>query len=130
MKRNARLLNKTADRIEKIPESYAQDTFCRTDDRSPCGTVACLAGEIVICSARSVSKGIELLYESSGIADLAARKAGLDEDEASSLFWPTSSFWPQPFRSRYGKATTQRGRAKVAADLLRYLAKGGDVRIE
>lgn len=131
MKRNRRLLLKTAKRIEEIPQSYRQQTFRAKSARSPCGTVACLAGEIIICSERSVAKGIKKLegvvndwsygageWPSSVAADLA----GLTIKEASSLFGADASGWPRPFKSQFHK-----GRAKAAVSLLRYLATGGAV---
>ena len=129
MKRNRRLLLKTAKRIEEVPESYNQAVWADKDYKSPCGTVACLAGEMIICSERSLRKGLDLLWDANDIGqvpDTAQRMAGLTDDEASDLFYSTN-WWPTRFHNRYERASTQRGRAKVAAALLRYLADGGQL---
>lgn len=130
MKRNARLLNKAADRIESIPESYSQTTFKERSADAPCGTVACLAGEIIICSERSTAKGLKTLH-STPLRDVwlkAARLAGLTDDEADVLFNTSYGWtWPTKFSERFDHAKTKKQEAKVAASLLRYLAKGGKV---
>lgn len=133
MERNKELLLKAADRIEKFPLSYSQMTFCRqvdvTED-TPCGTVACLAGEIVIASYDDIVEGARSLIMNSGIAiaDSARRLAGFTHHEASDLFGMTGVLWPEPFRTRYFSASyDQVEQAKVAADMLRYLADGGEV---
>ena len=58
-------------RLEAKPETYYQGAFIETvidrddlPDKRPipsCGTIACLAGEAIICSERSVVKGITVL---------------------------------------------------------------------
>ena len=133
MKRNRRLLLKTAERIETIPESYDQNEWAARSRKSPCGTVACLAGEIIICSERRVEDGIKKLFmalEDQGqhgfVDDVAGDLAGFDYSEIYDLFYEAGT-WPEPFLSRYYKAKTQRGRANAAAALLRYLADGGEV---
>jgi hypothetical protein len=126
MKRNRRLLLKTAKRIEEIPKSYNQDTWCELDDEAPCGTVACLAGEIIICSERKTQDGIDKLHRTSSVGVAARNLAGLNFWEGHALFYSPSS-WPESFSDRYFRAKSQRGRANAAADLLRYLADGGRV---
>lgn len=133
VKRNRRLLLKTAKRIETVPESYDQANWYRRTDESPCGTVACLAGELIICSAPTVEEGVKLLRDRyhlpdfPGTSEYAANLAGLTEIEADKLFCEDVNDWPDPFVERYVSAETQRERASAAADLLRYLADGGEV---
>lgn len=126
MKRNKRLLLKTAERIETVPESYDQGEWAMESDTSPCGAVACLAGEIIICSENSVKKGVARLLVTDGVWHEAQKLVGLTNDESYRLFLSVGN-WPQPFRGSYCKATTQKGRAKAAAALLRYVADGGKV---
>src|SRR5690242_6818683 len=125
MKRNKRLLLKIAERIENIPQSYDQNTWRDRDSRSPCGAVACLAGEIVICSERTIEKGLVKLFEIGSVWSAAQDLAGLTDSEANNLFLDVED-WPSQFSRRYLGAKTQRGRANVAAALLRYLAAGGE----
>lgn len=131
MKRNKRLLLKAAKRIEEIPESYRQETFCADSEESPCGTVACLAGEIIIASERSAAKGVAKLRSvtkewidnfGDWPGDIAGGLAGLNRRERDNLFPTEVNGWPKPFRSQYPRA-----KAKTAAALLRYLANGGEV---
>lgn len=136
-KRNRELLLKTAAHIEEVPESYAQYTFYSESDKAPCGTRACLAGEIVICSAPTIEKGVKKLkaqiqramdsseYIKTG--ESAARLAGFGVEEARALFAADAVMWPRRFRNLYYNAKSERGRAKAAAALLRYLADGGEV---
>jgi hypothetical protein len=133
MKRNRRLLLKTAKRIEKIPESYDQKHWATDSSSSPCGTAACLAGELIICSARSVRAGVTLLRNRYTLPDfistphMASKLAGLTEEEANKLFPEDVDEWPAQFRKRYVTAKTKQDRANAAAALLRYLAAGGAV---
>lgn len=134
MKRNSDLLNKTARHIAKVPSSYQQITFYRPNASTPCGAVACLAGEIIICSERTVQEGVAKLrhvinaYRDSWddtVDDpqtVAARLAGFTDEEADYLFDATVDTWPSPFREEFAA-----NEAKAAAGLLRYLAKGGKV---
>ena len=133
VKRNRRLLLKTAKRIETVPESYDQANWCQPTDRAPCGTAACLAGELIICSAPTVEEGVKLLRDRyqlpdfPGTSEMAANLAGLTEVETNKLFPGDVGDWPDPYRTRYVAAETQQERAKAAAELLRYLADGGEV---
>jgi len=129
MKRNKRLLLKTAKRIEEVPESYNQFIWGGDDDSSPCGTVACLAGEIVICSEPTIKRGLAKLYKTMRTAEYvdgtAERLAGLTHAEGTRLFYnPTC--WPNRIGVRFG-SKGEKKRAEAAAALLRYLADGGKV---
>ena len=128
VKRNKRLLLKTAKRIEKVPESYHQGWWATKDPSAPCGTTACIAGETLICSERKVSDGLNKLWRSLHnftVSDQAENLLGLTDYESGIVFDGTASRWPQPFHKQYHQAKTQRGQANAAAALLRYLADGG-----
>lgn len=146
MKRNVKLLLKTAARIEAIPESYDQETFCRDELSAPCSTAGCIGGEIIICSERSVKAGVhklKLVMQKSKVAFagnyngplpnewvgyVAGHIAGLTKDEAERLFYTgTAGSWPPTYADQFARVKTNRGRARVAVRLLRYLAKGGEV---
>lgn len=123
MKRNKRLLLKAAKRIEEIPQSYDQTTFVEKDADSPCGTRACLAGEIIIAAERTAKTGaLKLLRMRGSVPMKAAKLVGLDYREAGRLFETGYGLtWPDPFKSQFDKARGPKSRAKVAAALLRYL---------
>jgi hypothetical protein len=125
MKRNRRLLLKTAKRIEEVPESYNQCEWVAESSSSPCGTVACLAGEIVICSERTVKKGIEKLYNTFSVAGKAREAAGLGYGESERLFYSPKD-WPNGIGKNF-RRKSKTEKAKAAATLLRYLADGGEV---
>lgn len=127
MKRNKRLLLKAAKRIEEIPQGYNQGTFGTKSSRAPCGTVCCMAGEIVICSEPTVKKGVQKLWSLLGagkdISEEAADLAGLTYDESDALFNTRYGWtWPEAFQRR-----SPAGLKKAAPKLLRYLADGGKV---
>lgn len=49
---NVKLLNQVACAILDEPTKFSMDTFTDLDDRSPCGTVACIAGHAVAIAAK------------------------------------------------------------------------------
>lgn len=127
MKRNKELLLKAAQRIEEFPESYSQAVFAGHSKVAPCGTVACLAGEIVICSEPTTVAGIKLLWELDGrdeVGSYAQEVAGLTDEEEYALFYE-SQYWPEPFGEQFINASSKE-RPSIAARLLRYLADGGE----
>lgn len=113
---NKQLLEKVRNRIAEMPESYSQENFYAPDSSSPCGTVACLAGETIIVSFPTVTKGIERLKKIwdddygdwDSIADApvaieAAKLLGLDEEETETMF-AADVEWPQPFQNEFNEA--------------------------
>lgn len=111
---NIELFKKIRDRIATIPESYGQHYWVDDSSESPCGTVACLAGEAIICAAPTVDAGIaELrrLDESDDELAVPVRAAfllGLTGDYSkpeykqmgeTNMFWGDGRGWPEPFRS-------------------------------
>lgn len=130
MKRNKRLLLKAAKRIEEIPQSYQQTKYRQRDATAPCGTVCCLAGEIIIVSERSTKKGLQLLNATPlrRITGKARMLSGLTPGEAGAIFDTGYGLtWPEPFASQFERAVTQEQQAKIAVKLLRYIADGGVV---
>ncbi|MEK6280279.1 MAG: hypothetical protein AABN95_07970 [Acidobacteriota bacterium] len=133
MERNAELLNKAADRIEAVPESYRQSTAASFSDESPCGTVSCMAGEIIICSEPTEELGLKKLWRivrgssTNGVCDEARQLAGLLRAEIPApIFGRDACAWPEPFRSQWYEYSNE-NKAKAAAGFLRYLAQGGAV---
>lgn len=122
-KLNIELFKKIRQRIAEAPESYDQDTFVDYNERSPCGTSACLAGEAIICNAPSVVKGIvELRDLDMNYSDdyAVARRAtdllglsgdfgeyahSLDNDRTAAgeaiIFDGGGQGWPEPYRSMF-----------------------------
>jgi len=129
MKRNKRLLLKAAQRIEDAPASFSMSTYRSKDHKAPCGTVACLAGEIIIASGKDVKEGLARLWdvESGEVASTAARMIGMPELEPMGVFGATARAWPKPYQTNYNKARSKRSQANAASAFLRYLADGGKV---
>jgi UDP-3-O-acyl-N-acetylglucosamine deacetylase len=113
-------------RLTAVPESYEQGAmFVEEDDRAPCGTVACLAGEAVICSAKTVEAGIKLAF--SGEIDLVEHAeavlglTGIDH----CVFSVDASGWPIPFRYDFTEANSREEEARVAVAYLKEALKRG-----
>lgn len=83
-----------------------------------CGTVACVGGSIQHLCGNKLR----------AVRTLAA-KIGLTKDEAGGLFyaWDESAdfCWPESFRNRFDAAQTPRGKAGVACQLLKKIAREG-----
>lgn len=137
MKLNKPLIRKMIKRIETMPETYCQGDWMRrvTKHNAPhykrpvprCGTVACLAGEAVICSQPSVSKGLAALErsltgEGKIVSELAAELMGI-EGSHYYIFSATGRCWPQPYASRFMKAKSYKQEARVAVSLLKAILK-------
>jgi hypothetical protein len=141
---NIELFKKIRDRIAEIPEAYDQSVYCRRDDRAPCGTAACLAGEAIICSAPTVGEGVEHLrhYDRRDlIPETAAILLGLPRpmwgygqppryNETARLFACHADnvvFWPEPFASQFQAALNATERAAVAVAYLDHIIETGKV---
>ena len=111
---NIELFKKIRDRIATIPESYHQGTWCDDSHKAPCGTVACLAGEAIICAAPTVEEGVKelrRLYEQEpdpyAIARRAARLLNLDAncrsslDREAAIFLDGAAGWPYRFAEMF-----------------------------
>lgn len=133
-KLNTELLRKVRDRIAEIPESYNQNNFWLESDKAPCGTVACLAGEAIICSRPTVKQGIRSLrrmdnnvYFVGGhpITLRGAKLLGLTESDAALVFDGGGDGWPQPYRRRFQRAVQPETKAKIAVAYLDECLKRG-----
>lgn len=131
-KLNKPLIRRMIKRIETMPETYKQSTVCATPKSGPrkfenrpmpaCGTVACLAGEAVICSEPTVTKGLNKLNRSWDAIYLAQKLMGVESAQVW-IFGMDASSWPDPFRRQFDKAKTYKGEARAAINLLRAILK-------
>lgn len=140
-KLNIKLLTKVRDRIRDIPESYDQGFYVGEALKAPCGTAACVAGETIICSAKSIDVGILRLnqlnadWSTGGPHGVAARRLGLSEDEAETLFTAEpegdldneNNGWPEPFRTQWARVKTRKAQARVAVRYLTHIIETGRV---
>lgn len=99
-----------------------------------CGTVACIGGSIQLLTGLKFVH-LNHVFASRYRSDIAAISSllGISSENARALFygWRKSSsnetnFWPESFRARFSKARTAYAKARVAASLLRQIAKRGD----
>ena len=142
-KLNVTLLKKIRDRIAEIPESYDQSVYVIESPKAPCGTAACLAGEAIICNARSVEAGIKSLrltdakglvsYRAARLLGLPRPNWGADDEaynDAAKLFYSSSDYkvgWPEPFGSAFNRAKSTKQRAKVVVDYLDHIIETGNI---
>lgn len=134
-KLNIELFKKVRARIAEIPESYNQSTWVRNSSQAPCGTVACLAGEAIICNAPTVEEGVaELrrLDEREGsVAETAAELLGLpggrDYFTANddTIFDEGADGWPEPYYTQLHEADTPKERAEAAVAFLDHVIATG-----
>lgn len=125
-KMNKEVVRKMIKRIESVPEHYDQAAFfVESNDIAPCGTVACLAGEAVICSAPTVEAGIKLAFQKyDDIPALAANLLGLPNVHA--IFSADGSGWPEPYARQFAEAEeSPEAQAKVAVAYLKEALKRG-----
>jgi hypothetical protein len=123
---NKKVVRRMIKRLQTVPESYRQGAmFVEEDDHAPCGTVACLAGEAVICSAKTVEAGIKLAF--SGEIDLVEEAEAIlgltDVDHC--VFAIDASGWPKPYRDDFQKAGSREAEARVAVAYLQEGLKRG-----
>ena len=90
-----------------------------------CGTVACIGGSVNFLTMRK-NPSIPP-YEISNI-DLATKALGLTRDQGKGLFmrWQGAmgrNHWPVKFAEKYRRARTPLGKARVAAALLKEVAR-------
>lgn len=111
-------------RITEQPKTFDQAAFYV--EPSACGTVACIAGDAVICSVRDEAKGIKLaeqLLDEGGLIERADRVLGLPS--VHEVYRATASGWPKPYSDQYPVANSKSERAKVAAAYLSEAVKRG-----
>lgn len=139
---NFALFRKVIKRIETKPETYAQQTWhANVNDfntnareyndgkprpRPPCGAVACIAGETIICNAPSVKLGLVALTNADGYSFTAGNLLGLSGRERN-LFDGNALTWIEPFRSQFQSAKTYKGEARAAINYLKHIIKTGKV---
>lgn len=131
-KLNFPLWVKVRNRIAAVPESYDQTTFKRRSKIAPCGTVACLAGETIICAAPSVKKGVQALFSTryGSVSGRAENLLGLGLDGCgyeSEIFAGDGTGWPEPYFSMYDSANSQRQQARAAVAYLTHVIRTGKV---
>ena len=84
--------------------------YLKPEHLKPCGTVACLAGWTCAVFPPRKRGGNEGAY----IPEYAATRLGLTEDESDRLFHVNN--WPPPYRGRYNKVKSGRGKLDVLKD--------------
>ena len=135
MKLNKPLIRKMIKRIETKPETYYQGNYVVRGtnfnswikDGRPdpvCGTVACLAGEAIICSEKSIRKGITKLVRldnKGDTKDVAERLTGIGA--WTGVFRAAAVDWPSPYREQWDGAKTYKGKARAAVNLLKAILR-------
>lgn len=129
-KLNIELFKKVRERIANVPDSYRQSVWVESSSRSPCGTVACLAGETVICAAPSVEQGIaelRALAENDEVAQRAGELLGLGREyyysTSDTIFDEDANGWPQSYRDMFRDGN----RVKAAIAFLDHVIKTGRI---
>ena len=115
---NKTVVRKMIKRLESVPESYQQSAlFVEENDGTPCGTVACLGGEAVICSAKTIKAGIKLALDSgTDVVILAEEVLGLTS-VTHSVFSMDASGWPVPYYDNFRKAGSRKAETQVGSSL-------------
>jgi hypothetical protein len=132
---NIKLLKKMRDRIAALPNSYFQGWWVVEEKKSPCGAAACLAGEAIICNARTVESGVKTLWKLNdhigahrdGPFTRAQKLLRLSDIEANGMFAGNADGWPDKFRTMFDNARGPKTRAKAAVAYLDHLIEGGEV---
>lgn len=140
------LLTKAVAAIVKHPETFDMGLFMGHDEsvkgRAPyCGTVACLAGHIVLAAGvkpqdddfyfvsdlpakvRKIAERAEVYDGRVGVEGLASAALGLTTDEAKALFY--TGRWPASHEQRYLKARTAKARAQALAKRVAHWLRTG-----
>jgi hypothetical protein len=125
MTMNKAVVRKMIKRLESVPEHYDQEAYyVERNDKAPCGTVACLAGEAVICSAKTVKAGIESAFAEYGsIPERAEMILGLHHLQHS-VFASDGGGWPQPYRTQFAQSQ-KADQSKIAVAYLKEALKRG-----
>lgn len=127
MAMNKTVVRRMIKRLESVPESYNQRAyFVEPSREAPCGAVACLAGEAVICSERTVRQGVRLALRMSNkeMINRAQEVLGLSGNHG--VFDIAGHGWPEPFRSQIkNPKQSDGGQAPVAVAYLKEALKRG-----
>jgi hypothetical protein len=123
MAMNKAVVRKMIKRLESVPEHYDQEAYyVERNDKAPCGTVACLAGEAVICSAKTVKAGIELAFaEYDHISERAEEILGLPRLQHA-VFASDGGGWPEPYRTQFAQSQ-KADQSKIVAAYLKEALK-------
>lgn len=108
--KTARVLRRAVKSILAHPAQFDMDYYgelVKKDKAHPCGTVCCLAGQIVF--DHSPKKFNECIKDQLGFPDLARELLGLDS--TAHLF--LAPWWPHSLREQYEEAKRPATRAKV-----------------
>lgn len=130
-KKVVELLNRTAAYMLQRPEGYNQQYFIKESNDVPCGTECCIAGYIVMVNdpkeymklAREITTD-RYAEQSSKIENIARQLMGKRHGEEFNLF-AGSGEWPSQFKSAYRRASSAKGRVKVAVARIRHYIKTG-----
>lgn len=132
-KLNKALIRKMIKHYERAPESYDQGDYGRRwtkHENRPaplCGAVACLAGTAIIQDSKNLKAGVARLMRTIGNSttrETATRLMGIkDYGYYGSIFEQEANSWPVRFRSQFRAATTYKGEARAAINLLKAILK-------
>lgn len=125
---NKEVVRKMIERLEAVPQSFDQSAYWIYEDgEAPCGTVACLGGEAVICAAPTLEEGIAEVFfiKSTGgpgtsVPERADQILGL-ENQKHAIYASDAGGWPDPYGARYREARINSGRKAAAAVVVSYL---------
>lgn len=110
---NTRLLNQVANAILREPLKFDISTWVDEDDKSPCGTTACIAGHAVALSRGYQNlKPLFQLDKRDLIQVFAQEKLGLTEAQSYRLF--QRGLWPEEFADRSRAAKDREEAADIA----------------
>jgi hypothetical protein len=127
---NKELFAKVRDHILAEPRRYAQETFGRHADDSPCKTAACLFGWADFL-ANGTSLAEVQSYFIAGESLIVARVAsalGLTLEEARIVSDGTARRWPEPFCTEFECANDDReAQAQAAANYINHIIATGKV---
>lgn len=134
LKLNVRLLRRIQKALLKEPSQFNMEQYFNdrsTTKRKPanCGTAACIGGWAYALSKNlNPSKArVKYLAEHGFMGPIASRLLGLgtgDKINEHALLYLEQ--WPQPFRTNYSKAKTDRAAARAAVDRIEHLIKTGE----
>jgi len=128
--KSVQLLRKVKTQILREPKQFVMDHFFSDAQNLSkldipraipnCGTAACIAGWVTAISLRKSPRDTQM--DATFASDYAQDILGLSNNEVLRLFYVAS--WPRKFESRWWKAKTVEGRAKVAADRIDAFIEG------
>lgn len=113
---NIKLLRKVQAKARKFPHTFDIGQWAspvKKDQRHPCGTVGCIAGNaVLIAEPESLRAYLKLGEVACDPEKIATRLLGLTEEQAVRLFFSMRG-WPDEFHYAYQFATTAKERANI-----------------